>query len=127
MSAIVKSSESRVAKASKGIHPYKGTTITQSFLRQQLKSWQQHLERISPFLVSGEDVWWESIEGGYLFRDSDNDVENHSEGVTKRQIPGKWWLHRGFNFLLPKYSSIPVKEVLMMKLNTHCTQEEMGK
>ena len=97
MSAIVKSSESRVAKASKGIHPYKGTTITRSFLRQRLKSWQQHLKRISPFLASGEDVWWESIDGGYLFRDSDNDVENHSEGpnihfrhasitdVTKRQ------------------------------------------
>lgn len=98
VSAIVKSSESRVAKASKGIHPYKGTAITRSFLRQRLKSWQQHLKRISPFLASGEDVWWESIDGGYLFRDSDNDVENHSEGpnllhfrhasitdVTKRQ------------------------------------------
>ena len=42
VSAIVKSSESRVAKASKGIHPYKDTTITRSFLRQRLKSWQQH-------------------------------------------------------------------------------------
>ena len=43
-------------------------------------------------------MWWETIEGGYLFRDGDNDVQSHSEGpkllhfrlasirdVTKRQ------------------------------------------
>ena len=98
MTAIVQSSKSRVAKASKDIPPYTGTIVNRSFLRCRLRSWQQHLKRVSPFLVSGEGVWWESVDGGYLFRDSDNDVDSHSEGpkllhyrhatikdVTKRQ------------------------------------------
>ena len=39
VTAVVQSSESRVGKASKSIPPYKGTIVTHSLLRRQLKSW----------------------------------------------------------------------------------------
>ena len=73
VSEMVQKSESQVSKVSKHILPYDGTTITNSFLRKRLKSWQQHLTRISPFLSPGEGIWWKHIVGGYSFLDGDND------------------------------------------------------
>ena len=80
VTAIVKNSKSTVTKASKHIPPYEGTTVETQFLRSHLKSWQQYLRRISPFLVSGEGMWWRSIPGGYTFHDGDTDEDSHNEG-----------------------------------------------
>ena len=48
-------------------------------LRSHLKSWQQHLRRISPFLASEEGIWWRSIPGGYTFHNGDTDEDSHNE------------------------------------------------
>lgn len=71
---------SAVSKASKQVPPYKGTIISRYFLDSHLQSWQAHLERISPYLEHGEGVWWQEVEGGYKFFDSDSDSECNSHG-----------------------------------------------
>ena len=89
-----------VTKASKHIPPYNGTTVEKIFLKTRLKSWQQHLRRISPFLAPGPGVWWRSIPGGYTFYDGDIDEDSHNgppllhyrsatiKDVAKRQLGG---------------------------------------
>ena len=47
VAAAVLKSENRVSKVSRHILPYKGTEVTRSLLSTRLKSWQQHLRRIS--------------------------------------------------------------------------------
>ena len=79
MHIAVQNSESSVSKASKHILPYKGTVVEQSFLNSRLRSWQQHLRHISPFLEAVR-VWWTHLPGGYIFHDGDANEESHSEG-----------------------------------------------
>ena len=66
-------SESRVAKASKNIPPYKGTTMDKEIVCKHQRSRNEHLSRISPFLQLGEGIWWKNIEGGYQFYDGETD------------------------------------------------------
>ena len=76
VTATVQNSES-ITKASKHIPPYNGTTVEKIFLRTCLKSWKQHLWRISPFLAPGPGVWW-SILGRYTLYDGDTDEDSHN-------------------------------------------------
>ena len=71
--------ESKVAKASKCVPLYEGTHITEVFLAPRVKSWQQHLKRISSYLCTGEGIWWKKT-CGYQFFDGDSDDTSHIEG-----------------------------------------------
>ena len=57
VTAVVAQAESKVAKASHHVPPYAGTHIEEAFISSRMKSWQQHLQRISPYLVMGKGVW----------------------------------------------------------------------
>lgn len=43
--------------------------IKKSFIQHRESSWQLHLKRISPFLISGEGEWWTHTENGFCFFD----------------------------------------------------------
>ena len=57
---------------------FPGTRIKKSFVEKRADSWQLHLHRISPFLVAGPGVWWESTEDGFHFFDGDQDAPSQS-------------------------------------------------
>ena len=80
MTTVVEQAESKVAKAAQNVPPYKGTHVTEAFLEPRMRSWQEHLQRISPFLITGKGVWWDKTSHGYLFFDGDNDSSSHIEG-----------------------------------------------
>lgn len=40
------------------------TFFTYEFIKNNPADWQAHLERISDFLVIGEEVWWKKTEFG---------------------------------------------------------------
>ena len=51
-----------------------------SFIQKHLKSWNEHLKRISPFLVLEKGVWWESTSSGYHFHDADTAQDSQTDG-----------------------------------------------
>ena len=55
---------------------YTGTHIPIEFVTAHMDSWQAHLEKISPFLIHGENVWWTATESEYIFSDG-VDSPNH--------------------------------------------------
>ena len=65
--------DTQVSHVAKHLPQSPETTINSSFLRMRERSWQAHLVRISPFLVLGEGVWWESSVNGIHFFDGDKD------------------------------------------------------
>ena len=50
--------ESQVSHVAKDLPELPGTTVKRSFIMHRQDSWQNHLQRISPFLIAGEGVWW---------------------------------------------------------------------
>ena len=73
--ASVEKGDSQVSSVAKDLPKLQRTTINRSFLRHKGDSWQLHLRRISPFLISGEGVWWRYVSGGFQFLDGDADRE----------------------------------------------------
>ena len=73
--------DSKVSKAASHLPPHNGTSFPTNFLQSRLKSWQAHLERISPFLLPG-GVWWKKTKtpSAYHFLDGDHDHEQHPGG-----------------------------------------------
>ena len=69
-----------VTEVAKRVPLYNGTVISREFLQDRMASWQAHLTRISPYLLKGEGVWWESQPDGYIFHDMDTDPDQHPEG-----------------------------------------------
>lgn len=55
-----------------------GTSLKTSFLKHREDSWQNHLQRISPFLAAGEGVWWVRTPSGFHFNDGDSDPSTPS-------------------------------------------------
>ena len=99
----INEADSQVSKAAACLDQVSGTSISKSFVRTRLHSWQAHLERISPFLVE-KRAWWTETTTTYEFKDGDDDQCYHPEGpdllhfstsslkdVTKRQV--KAWKH----------------------------------
>ena len=72
----VEKSHSQVSPIAKHLP---GTVLKSSFLRKRDSSWQAHLKRISPYIVGGEGVWWESIDSGFHFFDGDQDDSSRDE------------------------------------------------
>lgn len=71
--ASVEKGDTQVSHVAKDLPKLQGTTIRKSFLKHRGDSWQLDLRRISPFLVTGEGVWWRRVDGGFLFMDGDDD------------------------------------------------------
>ena len=59
-------------------------TQARPFQSLLFKRGHTHMQRISPFLVCGENVWWTQTEdkSGYKFFDSDHDEDNRPAGPT---------------------------------------------
>lgn len=77
----VQKGDSQVSQVAKNLPQLPGTTIKNSYIRQREDSWQSHLQRISPFLLAGEGVWWTSTSGGFHFHDGDGNSAAR-DGVT---------------------------------------------
>lgn len=73
--ASVDIANSQVSRAASNLAPFQNTTITTAFIANRKKSWQAHLERISPYLLEGEGAWWKKAPEGYLFFDTDFETE----------------------------------------------------
>ena len=78
----VNEADSQVSKAAANLSAFKGSKFSKCFVEYRLHSWQAHLERISPFLLEGEGVWWREFNGIYYFMDGDDDPNYHSQGPT---------------------------------------------
>ena len=50
--------------------------FTYDYIQKNSSDWQSHLERISDYLIFGEDVWWKKTEFGIEFFDVDNTPAN---------------------------------------------------
>ena len=55
---VLEKGDSQVSHVAKDLPQFPGTRVKTSFIKQREDSWQIHLQRISPFLVTGVDVWW---------------------------------------------------------------------
>lgn len=75
----VDKSDSQVSQIAKHLPFFPGTVLKASFLRKRECSWQAHLKRISPYIVGGEGVWWESVDNGFHFFDGDQDDSSRDE------------------------------------------------
>lgn len=75
----VNTATSKVERAAANVPKHKGTTISTAFISQHLKSWQAHLEQISP-LMEGEGIWWHKTEVGYKFAKGEDDPDCHPQG-----------------------------------------------
>ncbi len=69
----VEKGDTQVSHVAKDLPKLQGTIIKSSFIEQRGDSWQNHLVRISHFLLPGKDVWWRGIDGGFQFWDGDDD------------------------------------------------------
>ena len=56
-----------------------GMFVTKLFIQERSRNWNDHLKRISPFLLTTK-VWWKETENGFRFLDSDLDQDYHQEG-----------------------------------------------
>lgn len=77
--ASVEKGDTQVSHVAKDLPKLPGTTVKISFIGHRKDSWQIHLQRISPFLIAGEGVWWTGVGGGFHFWDGDGDSSTQSE------------------------------------------------
>ena len=80
MQKSLRKQDTIVPSVAKKLPPFQGTFVDSNFIAKRIPSWQAHLQRISPFLQHGENVWWKSERNGYRFFDSDSDAEHHPQG-----------------------------------------------
>ena len=78
----VKNGDSQVSHVAKDLPQIPGTRVKTSFIKGKEDSWQVHLQRISPFLVAGEDIWWSSVPNGFIFHDGDTDSADPSDDFS---------------------------------------------
>ena len=78
----VKNGDSQVSHVAKDLPQIPGTRVKTSFIKGREDSWQVHLQRISPFLVAGEDIWWSSVPNGFIFHDGDTDSADPSDDFS---------------------------------------------
>ena len=79
LSKVNQSAHSRVECVACNSPTFVRTFVTKSFIEERSHSWQAHLKRISPFLLTSK-VWWKETENGFRFLDSDLDQDYHQEG-----------------------------------------------
>ena len=89
--ACVERGDTQVSRVAKDLPKLPGTTISESFLRHRGDSWRNHLQRISPFLMAGEGVWWTAGDGRFHFRDGDEDSEAQDDDFNFSTSGIIWW------------------------------------
>ena len=80
--ASVKKGDSQVAHVAKDMPLLPGTKVKSTYIQEREDSWQVHLQRISPFLVAGEGVWWSQTPNGFVFHDGDTDPANPNDAFS---------------------------------------------
>lgn len=80
--ASVKIGDTQVSHVAKDLPSLSGTKVKTTFIKQREDSWQIHLQRISPFLVAGEGVWWSFTSNGFVFYDGDTDPANPDDAFS---------------------------------------------
>ena len=80
--ASVKISDSQVTHVAKDMPQLASTCVKSTFIQEREKSWQIHLQRISPFLVLGEGEWWSQTSNGFKFHDGDTDPSNPNDAFS---------------------------------------------
>ena len=70
----------------------KNSHFSFDFIHENSADWQSHLERISDFLIFGENVWWEKNEFGFEFFDfgkipQNNDLHPKVHHFRSSSIP----------------------------------------
>lgn len=78
----VQKGDTQVSHIAKELPPLAGTSVLLSFLKHRENSWQLHLQRISPFLTAGQDVWWSNTPTGLHFHDGDGDSATQNDHFT---------------------------------------------
>lgn len=74
-------SNSRISKAGSELAPAtENTHIPLTFLTGRMSSWQEHLKRISPYLMPGPGIWWKKTEGGFEFYDGRDAPDTQTNG-----------------------------------------------
>lgn len=73
--SAVQKGDSQVSHVPKDLPQVTGTVVKTSFIQQRESSWQLHLQRISPFLLTGVNTWWSMIPNGFQFHDGDADPD----------------------------------------------------
>lgn len=53
-----------------------------TLIKKYRHDYQAHLERISDFLLPGENVWWSKTDNGVEFKDSNSEEDYHAEGPS---------------------------------------------
>ena len=61
----VQQAETQVSKTAYHLKHFNSSHFTKAFLKQHGRSWQVHIQRISPFLAKGKGVWWQPIPDGF--------------------------------------------------------------
>ena len=82
VTTVVEKQEGRVSQAASHLSSFPGSRFSKSFIQQCLSSWQSHLKRISPYLLTGKGVWWQTDGEYYMFSDGSEDPEYRTEGPT---------------------------------------------
>lgn len=75
----VEKADTQVASVAKHLPKLPDTMVKKSFIQHRESSWQLHLKRISPFLMSGEGGWWTHAENGFRFFDGDSNPTTPNE------------------------------------------------
>ena len=71
---------SKISIQARELPPTTNTCITTEIITRRTSSWQSHLQRISPYLLPGKGVWWQTTPNGYEFFDGDDAPDTRLEG-----------------------------------------------
>ena len=71
---------SKISIQARELPPTTNTCITTEIITRRNCSWQSHLQRISPYLLPGKGVWWQTTPNGYEFFDGDDAPDTRLEG-----------------------------------------------
>ena len=92
------------------------TLISYNYIKNNASDWQSHLQRISDFLIFGEDVWWKKTEFGVEFIDKDGDfpcqkpLVRHFRSTTIADVEVQ--LEKNWAEVLAKNIPIPANSII---------------
>ena len=95
----------------------KNSHFTYDYIKENSADWQAHLERISDFLIFGENKWWEKNEFGITFFDVDHIPDkshhpkvHHFRSSSMTSVSNDLEIH--WSSILEQGICIPVHEIL---------------
>ena len=92
--------------------------FTYNYIQKNSADWQAHLQRISDFLIFGENIWWKKTEFGIEFFDLDEPETidqkprvHHFRSSTIKSISNE--LEKHWISIIDKNICIPTHEILL--------------